>query len=153
MKVNSELSFHYHLRREQNKKSNGLVPIYCRISLNGRRRNFSTRLFVPQEMWSKDVEQVKVKYPEADRINKELMLIGSKISKAYQNAFQQNRAVSLDDFKYLVFNEDKAVKAVKASNSSSGYSLNVTLEDGTVHQGSLDDFKNIGTGIPVPLHK
>jgi site-specific recombinase XerD len=110
MKVNSELSFHYHLRKEQNKKSNGLVPIYCRISLNGRRGNFSTRLFAPQDMWSKDVEQVKVKYPEADRINKELMVIASKISKAYQDAFQQNGAVSLDDFKFLVFNEDKAVK-------------------------------------------
>jgi site-specific recombinase XerD len=110
MKVNSELSFHYNLRREQNKKSNGLVPIYCRISLNGKRGNFSTRLFAPQDMWSKDVEQVKVKYLEADRINKELMLIGSKISKAYQDALRQNGAVCLDDFKYLVFNEDKAIK-------------------------------------------
>lgn len=109
MKVNSKLSFHYHLRKEQNKKSNGLVPIYCRISLNGKRGNFSTRLFVPQDMWSKDVEQVKVKYPEADGINKELMLIGSKISKAYQDAFRQNGAVCLDDFKYMVFNEDKVI--------------------------------------------
>ena len=110
MKINSELSFHYHLRREQTKKSNGLVPIYCRISLKGRRSNFSTRLFVPQDMWSKDAEKVKVKYPDADRINKELMLIGSKISKAYQQAFQQNGDVCLNDFKYLVFNEEKAVK-------------------------------------------
>jgi len=112
MKVNSELSFHFQLRREQNTNTNtkSLVPIYSRISLNGKRGNFSTKLFAPEAMWSKDVEQVKIKYPEADRINKELAIIASKIIKAYQDAFQQNGAVCLDDFKYLVFNEDKAVK-------------------------------------------
>ena len=112
MKVNSELSFHFHLRREQNTNTNtnSLVPIYSRISLNGKRGNFSTKLFAPEAMWSKDVEQVKIKYPEADRINKELAIIATKIIKAYQDAFQQNGAVCLDDFKYLVFNEDKAVK-------------------------------------------
>lgn len=110
MKVNSELSFHFHLRKEQSKKSKSLVPIYCRITLNGKRGNFSTKLFTPEPMWSKDVEQVKVKYSDADRINKELMIISSKISKAYHDALHQNGAVCLDDFKYLVFNEDKAVK-------------------------------------------
>jgi integrase len=110
MKVNSELSFHYHLRREQNKKSKSLVPIYCRITYCGKRGSFSTKLFAPESMWSKDVEQVKVRYPDADRINKELMIITSKIIKAYEDTMRLNGSVCLDDFKYLVFNEDKAVK-------------------------------------------
>lgn len=54
---------------------------------------------------------------------------------------------------FSVYNKGKTVKAVKASNSPSGYSLDITLEDGTVLWGKLEDFKNIGTGIPVPLNK
>jgi hypothetical protein len=54
---------------------------------------------------------------------------------------------------FSVYNKGKTVKAVKASKSPSGYSLDITLEDGTVLWGRLEDFKNIGTGIPVPLNK
>lgn len=88
--------------------------------------------------------------------NHEADPLGVKIPIEMINAWSQPSPycyIKSSEKTFSVYNKGKSVKAVKASNSSSGYSLNVTLEDGTVLQGSLDDFKNIGTGIPVPLHK
>jgi Arm DNA-binding domain/Phage integrase SAM-like domain len=110
MKVNSELSFHFNLRLGKTTNSNELKPIYVRITLNGKRGNFSTKLFAPQEMWSKDVEQLKLKYPEADRINRALTEISSKICEAYKEAKTYKDSISLDDFKYNVFSEGKNIK-------------------------------------------
>jgi hypothetical protein len=88
--------------------------------------------------------------------NHEADPLGVKIPIEMINAWSQPSPycyIKSSEKTFSVYNKGKTVKAIKASNSSSGYSLNVTLEDGTVLQGSLDDFKNIGTGIPVPLHK
>lgn len=112
MKVNSELSFHFNLRLGKTTNSNELKPIYVRITLNGKRGNFSTKLFAPPAMWSKDVEQLKLKYPEADRINKALTEISSKICEVYKEAKTQKDSVNLDDFKYNVFSNGKNIKAL-----------------------------------------
>ena len=60
-----------------NKK--GSSPLYCRVTLNGKRKQFSTGLFVYQSYWESQHQKVNTKESNHKYINAQIERIQVKI--------------------------------------------------------------------------
>lgn len=61
----------------------GLVPVICRITYSGKRRQFATGQFIKPECWYSKLQQAKPPNDENTNINTQLSLIKTKINKAF----------------------------------------------------------------------
>ena len=64
-----------------NKK--GLVPLICRITYLGKRKPFSTGLFINPKNWSSAKQQAVPLNTENTQINTQLSLIKQEINRAF----------------------------------------------------------------------
>ncbi|MDY3521062.1 site-specific integrase [Riemerella anatipestifer] len=94
-----------------NKK--GLVPIICRITYYGKRKPFSTGLFINPKHW--DSKQQKTKPPNEENtfVNTQLSLIKQKINQAFLFLQVQEKDFEVEDI-YLQYigepiKEDKTI--------------------------------------------
>jgi hypothetical protein len=74
MKINQEMSILFWLFKAK-KTVGGKCPIYCRITVNGKRAEFSTGKKIEMEKWLADAGVVKGNSIEAQTVNKELSTI------------------------------------------------------------------------------
>lgn len=56
----------------KSKMKNGKAPIYCRVTVRGKRKEISTRQFIDPSKWVRDAGRVKGSSEEARRINAHL---------------------------------------------------------------------------------
>jgi site-specific recombinase XerD len=72
--------------------SNNKANIYLRITVNGRRAEFSINRKVGIEKWNTDANKVKGFSREAQEINQYLDLISNKLYKIHQQFIDQNKS-------------------------------------------------------------
>ena len=60
------LKVYYFIRRKVNKQ--GRVPIYCRMQMNGKRKDFSIFKWIEMEKWDDKKQYPKTSYPELKRL-------------------------------------------------------------------------------------
>lgn len=82
MKVNQTLSILFWLFKAK-KGSDGKSPIYCRITIEGKRAEFSTGKRIEEGNWQTKPRVAKGKGEEVMHINKELTKIKSDLLRAY----------------------------------------------------------------------
>lgn len=75
----------YHVKTKTNRK--GLAPIFCRITINGQRKQFSTRIYVGFDHWS---GSEVINHPLGDDYNSQINHIRAKLSKAYTKLYLSN---------------------------------------------------------------
>ena len=83
-----------------NKK--GLVPILCRITYQGNRKNFSTGLFVNPKQWDSKQQKAKSTSEENTFTNAQLGLIKQEINQAFLYLQVQQNEFDVDDI-YLKY--------------------------------------------------
>jgi integrase/recombinase XerD len=83
-----------------NKK--GLVPLICRITYNGKRKPFSTGLFINPECWFSKKQQAKPSNEENDNINIQISLIKNKLNQAFLFLQVQEENFDVEDI-YLQY--------------------------------------------------
>ena len=66
-------------------KSNGLVPVMCRITVNGKISQFSCKLDVDERLWDVKVGRMTGRSTVALEANRMLDKIRVGINKAYQD--------------------------------------------------------------------
>ncbi|MVN92675.1 site-specific integrase [Mucilaginibacter aquatilis] len=74
----------------------GLVPVYCRITLNGRRKQFSTGCSLQPMDWDAGKSKYKGLSSEARHINKKLSSIRKAILKAYDDLALKSKHFDVD---------------------------------------------------------
>lgn len=57
----------------------GLSPLYCRITLNKIRKQFSTGLFVNPKNWNNKIQKVTTADPQHKHLNKQIEQIQKKL--------------------------------------------------------------------------
>lgn len=132
MKVNANMAILFWLYI-QKKDDSGKAPIYCRITLDGKRTQFSTAKKIEPDFWCPDANNVSKKSSFADEINEELENIKSQLRTIYyqltathkhitgemiKNAFtgkEQEKKTLMDIFKINIEKLKVAVKNEKAS--------------------------------------
>lgn len=119
--------------KKQKTDENGKAPIYCRITINGLRSEFSTGKKIEPGYWIVEATKVDKKSPDAISINEDLEIVKGDLRKTYnQLTAVQNHVTAeivknaytgkghevktiLDVFKVQLTKLEKAVAAKKAS--------------------------------------
>lgn len=78
-----------------NKK--GLVPIICRITYLGKRKPFSTGIFISPHNWESKLQKTKPPNKENDIINSQLSLIKQKVNQAFLLLQMQGKEFNVND--------------------------------------------------------
>ena len=72
--MENRISIHYFVKKS-NANSKGNVPIYMRITLNGKRMEFSTNRFVDPKSWKDGLGMTKGKKDDLEVLNVFLSII------------------------------------------------------------------------------
>lgn len=103
MKVFSDLSINYRLRKVQRGREAKAQTIYCRIILKGNRFDISTKQMVSSVFWDKLTEKVKQKYTSSEHINLYLESLTKQIVDIYLNHKGIGKELTVDEIKGSIF--------------------------------------------------
>jgi len=85
----------FYLKRNAPKK-NGLVPVMCRITVNGKISQFSCKLDVEEKLWNVNLGRMSGRNVVAQEANRMLDKIRVGINKAYQEIMDRDGYVSAE---------------------------------------------------------
>lgn len=85
----------FYLKRNAPKK-NGLVPVMCRITVNGKISQFSCKLDVEEKLWNVSLGRISGRSIVAQETNRMLDKIRVGINKAYQEIMDRDSYVSAE---------------------------------------------------------
>ncbi|MDV3846071.1 recombinase [Elizabethkingia anophelis] len=83
-------------------KSNLQVPVYLRITVNGKRSEFSTGKNVDLSKWNPEISRIKGNSEEARTINKYFDVLSSKILEIERNLILSGESFDATDVKNLL---------------------------------------------------
>ncbi len=86
---------------------NGLVPIYTRITINGKRIELSTNRFVELSKWSTEAGKMKGNTEEARSINSHLDMLKIKIIDAQMELIYKNTPVTAETLKNKILGTEE----------------------------------------------
>jgi site-specific recombinase XerD len=86
---------------------NGLVPIYTRITINGKRIELSTNRFVELTKWSTEAGKMKGNSEEARSINSHLDMLKIKIIDAQMELIHKNTPVTAETLKNKILGTEE----------------------------------------------
>jgi site-specific recombinase XerD len=90
--------------------ANGLVPIYTRITINGKRIELSTNRFVEISKWSTEAGKMKGTSEEARSINNHLDLLKSQIRDAEMELIHKKITVTTETIKSKLLGIDERAR-------------------------------------------
>ena len=92
----------------------GQAPIYARISIDGKRTEFSVKRFIFPELWNKEAGKVKSKSREATKINAYLDQIRKRLWECYPESLLNNKIITGSYLKNLYFGiNEETLKTTK----------------------------------------
>ena len=86
---------------------NGLTPIYCRITVDGRRAELSTGKWIEPDRWNQNAARVRGINEETKTINNYLDNLRFKINKIFDKLDEGEGVVSSSEIKNLLLGKKK----------------------------------------------
>ncbi|MFY0481185.1 site-specific integrase [Flavobacterium sp. PLA-1-15] len=96
--MKTKITLHFYAKSTK-ANANGLLPIYVRLTVDGKRLEFSTKKFVEKSKWSNELAKMKGTTEEARSINSYLDLMKSKVLDAQMELLHRNETLSIENFK------------------------------------------------------
>lgn len=96
--MKTKITLHFYAKSTK-ANANGLLPIYVRLTVDGKRLEFSTKKFVEKSKWSNELSKMKGTTEEARSINSYLDLMKSKVLDAQMELLHSNEALTIENFK------------------------------------------------------
>ena len=96
--MKTKITLHFYAKSTK-ANANGLLPIYVRLTVDGKRLEFSTKKFVEKSKWSNELSKMKGTTEEARSINSYLDLMKSKVLDAQMELIHRNQTLSIENFK------------------------------------------------------
>ncbi|MGF1556312.1 site-specific integrase [Paucihalobacter sp.] len=96
--MKTKITLHFYAKSTK-ANANGLLPIYVRLTVDGKRLEFSTKKFVEKSRWSNELSKMKGTTEEARSINSYLDLMKSKVLDAQMELLHRNEILSTENFK------------------------------------------------------
>lgn len=94
---NNKLSILFVLDKAHTNKIKGIAPLRCRLTYFGKRKVFSTGLFLNPKQWDCHNQLAKPPSEDNSNINNQLSLIKSKINQAFLYLQVNNSEFNLED--------------------------------------------------------
>ena len=104
----------FYLKRNAPKK-NGLVPVMCRITVNGKISQFSCKLDVEEKLWDVNLGRMSGRSVVAQETNQMLDKIRVGINKAYQEIMDRDGYVSATDIAELTTGDTSGMDVQSSS--------------------------------------
>ena len=96
--MKTKITLHFYAKSTK-ANAKGLLPIYVRLTVDGKRLEFSTKKFVEKSKWSNELSKMKGSTEEARSINSYLDLMKSKVLDAQMELLHRNDVLSIENFK------------------------------------------------------
>ncbi len=104
--MKTKITLHFYAKSTK-ANANGLLPIYVRLTVDGKRLEFSTKKFVEKTRWSNELSKMKGATEEARSINSYLDLMKSKVLDAQMELLHRNEVLSIENFKNKLFGNEE----------------------------------------------
>jgi len=114
-----------------NKAKNGLLPIYARISVDGRRVEVSLKRFIHPDNWSDAKGSAKGKSEEIRCLNTYLEQIRSRLTECYQELTVKKKLVTAEAVKNLFCGFEEKEHSLMSVFEYHNTQMKTTLEWGT----------------------
>ena len=96
--MKTKITLHFYVKSTKANAA-GLLPIYVRLTVDGKRLELSTKKFVEQSKWSSELSKMKGTTEEARSINSYLDMMKSKVFDAQMQMMHRNELLTIDNFK------------------------------------------------------
>ena len=98
------LKVYYFIRKKKNNQ--GKVPIYCRLQMNGKRKDFSIFKWIELEKWDEKKQSPKTSYPELKRLYDYMKSIEHGLYDSELQCLKYKAGYSVDD----IFNYHRGIE-------------------------------------------
>ncbi|QXV66092.1 site-specific integrase [Mucilaginibacter sp. 21P] len=92
--------------------SKGTTPIFCRLTQNAKRKQFSTGIYIKDSTWNGQAQKVKGTSQEALIINSNLDVVRLKLNKCFSDLLKEKPEFSLDDVYNRFTGNDREYKTI-----------------------------------------
>jgi site-specific recombinase XerD len=107
--MQNKISILYYVKRTKS-NSNGQVPIYSRITVDGKRFEMSTNRFIEPSKWSSVANKMRGSSDEARSINSYLDILKGKVYDAQKELIHNNTPVNIDTIKNKVIGVEQRAR-------------------------------------------
>ena len=97
-KMNVKTTLHF-FTKSTKANSVGLFPIYVRLTIDGKRIEYSTKKFIDPSKWSSELSRMKGNSEEARSINSLLDYTRNKVNEIQFELLKDGKNVTFDEFK------------------------------------------------------
>ncbi|WKW46620.1 site-specific integrase [Myroides sp. JBRI-B21084] len=104
--MKTKITLHFYAKSTK-ANANGLLPIYVRLTVDGKRLEFSTKKFVEKTKWSNELSKMKGTSEEARSINSYLDLMKAKVLEAQMELLHRNEALTIENFKSKILGTEE----------------------------------------------
>ena len=99
--MKTKITLHFYAKSTKS-NSAGQFPIYVRLTVNGKRLEFSTKKFVEPSKWSTEMTKMKGQSDEARSLNEYLDLMKSKVFDIQMGLIHRNEEITIEVFKNIL---------------------------------------------------
>ena len=96
--MNSKVTLHFYAKSTK-ANGNGLLPIYVRLTIEGKRFEYSTKKFIEPSKWSTELSKMKGNSEEARSINNLLDFTRNRINEIQFELLKDGISLNIDEFK------------------------------------------------------
>ena len=100
--MNSKVTLHFYAKSTK-ANGNGLLPIYVRLTIEGKRFEYSTKKFIEPSKWSTELSKMKGNSEEARSINNLLDFTRNRINEIQFELLKDGVSLNIDEFKNRLF--------------------------------------------------
>ena len=130
MKVFTNLSITYRLRKSKEPTFKGAKVIYCRVTLDTSRADFSTKQRIAEKQWCNFTERVKGSSQSIETINLYLDSLTKQITDLYLKYRGSNSSLNLVDIKENIFHYNENSKSgLKEASRGFNYVVGLYIKD------------------------
>ncbi len=99
--MKTKITLHFYAKSTKS-NSAGQFPIYVRLTVNGKRLEFSTKKFIDPSKWSSEMTKMKGQSEEARSLNEYLDLMKSKVFDIQMGLIHRNEEITIEIFKNIL---------------------------------------------------
>jgi site-specific recombinase XerD len=96
--MKTKITLHFYAKSTK-ANAKGLLPIYVRLTVDGKRLEFSTKKFIEKTKWSSELSKMKGTSEEARSINSYLDMMKAKVLETQMELLHRNEVLSIENFK------------------------------------------------------
>ncbi len=152
MKVNSNMAILFWINI-QKKDDSGKAPIYCRITLDGKRSQFSTAKKIEPDFWCSNSNHVNKKSPDAIEINEDLDTIKGELRKFYNQLTSTHKHITCEMIKNAYTGKGQERKTMMDIFNINIEKLKVAVKNGKAALKTQQRLENIHRKVQAFLKK